>query len=273
MFLLPPDAIHVDRAMLTEIDNCIKSIYRLIIFDEEHNSSDLLKRYLEAVEHLRVVLNIKNAQQEAQSIEEARVYLDHLKDGMKLIVGEIAQQRSLDNPVDLFRLFRMIAPEAAERHPNHFRQTVVQFGPCLGAEPSEIQGLVTQLFDVLPEIRHPALRALYVHHELVRIHPFVDGNGRVSRMAKNWLLMYELYPPMFISGQGDRRRYISSMQASFLALQAKPFEVGEATRHFFEEELRRIRASAGFILDRMLRYPDMLFGGDDEQEFEPKLAE
>lgn len=38
------------------------------------------------------------------------------------------------------------------------------------------------------EILHPVLKAGIAHHELVRIHPFIDGNGRVARVLATLIL-------------------------------------------------------------------------------------
>jgi Fic family protein len=40
---------------------------------------------------------------------------------------------------------------------------------------------------------HPALKAAIVHYELVRIHPFLDGNGRVARAVATLALFSEGY--------------------------------------------------------------------------------
>lgn len=40
---------------------------------------------------------------------------------------------------------------------------------------------------------HPALKAGMVHYELVRIHPFLDGNGRVARAVATLILFSEGY--------------------------------------------------------------------------------
>ncbi|MBI4973351.1 Fic family protein [Candidatus Roizmanbacteria bacterium] len=47
---------------------------------------------------------------------------------------------------------------------------------------------------------HPVLRAGIVHHELVRIHPFIDGNGRVARVLASLILLLGGY---------DIRRFFS----------------------------------------------------------------
>lgn len=36
---------------------------------------------------------------------------------------------------------------------------------------------------------HPVIIAAYLHDELVRIHPFIDGNGRTSRLLMNLYLL------------------------------------------------------------------------------------
>jgi len=264
MNLLRTDLKGLDESPLTDIDQTVKAIYRLITFSMRHKESDLLQRYLEAMQHLRDVMSIKNAQQEAQSEDEAREYLANMKRSVKLIVDEIGAGNDLETPADLFRLFRLIAPEAAARHPNRFRSTNVLFGPCAGANPEQIAALIEQLFCALPEIKHPVTRAVYMHHELVRIHPFVDGNGRLSRMSKNWMLMYELYPPMFIKNVFDKHLYIARLQNSFLALENEPHLFHSATQEFFQDEFRRLRASATFILHRMLKNPELEFPDEAE---------
>ena len=40
---------------------------------------------------------------------------------------------------------------------------------------------------------HPVLIAAYLHDELVRIHPFIDGNGRTSRLLMNLYLLRNGY--------------------------------------------------------------------------------
>ena len=47
---------------------------------------------------------------------------------------------------------------------------------------------------------HPVLKAGITHHELVRIHPFIDGNGRVARVVATLIL--------FLGGY-DIRRFFS----------------------------------------------------------------
>ena len=46
---------------------------------------------------------------------------------------------------------------------------------------------------------HPIKRAAKVHADFVGIHPFIDGNGRTSRLLMNLELMKAGYPPCVIT--------------------------------------------------------------------------
>ena len=45
---------------------------------------------------------------------------------------------------------------------------------------------------------HPIIQAALLHGELVKIHPFIDGNGRTSRLLMNLDLMNHGYNPVII---------------------------------------------------------------------------
>lgn len=53
-------------------------------------------------------------------------------------------------------------------------------------------------------------KAAFIHHEFVRIHPFIDGNGRVARLLTNFYLMKNGYTPIIIQ-KDDRRKYYKSL--------------------------------------------------------------
>ena len=50
-----------------------------------------------------------------------------------------------------------------------------------------------------------------IHHELVKIHPFVDGNGRTARLLTNLILIKEGYPPIIIKNK-DRKKYFDTLE-------------------------------------------------------------
>jgi len=57
---------------------------------------------------------------------------------------------------------------------------------------------------------HPIELAALIHHQIVYIHPFFDGNGRTARLVMNILLMREGYPLAIIL-KNDRPRYYRAL--------------------------------------------------------------
>ena len=53
---------------------------------------------------------------------------------------------------------------------------------------------------------HPLKKAAFIHHRLVWIHPFFDGNGRVARLVTNLFFMQQGYPPVILK-QEQRKTY------------------------------------------------------------------
>ena len=65
---------------------------------------------------------------------------------------------------------------------------------------------------------HPVRFAAEAHYRLVKIHPFEDGNGRLSRLLMNLILMRGGYPPTLIKLE-NRQEYFQSLDydGSFLS--------------------------------------------------------
>ena len=54
---------------------------------------------------------------------------------------------------------------------------------------------------------HPIIRATLLHGELVKIHPFIDGNGRLSRLMMNMDLIKSGYVPVIIKKENRIKYY------------------------------------------------------------------
>lgn len=249
MKLLPVETIQINQKKIDEIDNVIKSIYRLIIYSRHHLDDDLLDIYLEGMHNLKELVGIKNAQMEAQNEEEAKEYLLNLKVSLDFVIEEIILHNNFEKEIQLFQLLRLVSPETNAIHPNRYRQTLVQIGAHICPEASDVPQLVSELFYKMQSISNPIIRAIYFHHELIRIHPFVDGNGRVTRIAKNWMLMYDLYPPIFINDAPQKKEYIATLADSFKELMNQPNKWNNYTSTFFEQELDRLLVNATLLYE------------------------
>lgn len=57
---------------------------------------------------------------------------------------------------------------------------------------------------------HPIELAARIHHKMVYIHPFIDGNGRTARLVMNLMLMREGYPLVVVL-KNDRMKYYRAL--------------------------------------------------------------
>lgn len=72
--------------------------------------------------------------------------------------------------------------------------------------------------DMEAEKVHPVLIAAYLHDELVRIHPFIDGNGRTSRLLMNLYLLRHGYTIVNLKGSNeDKLAYYKALEKSHTA--------------------------------------------------------
>lgn len=54
---------------------------------------------------------------------------------------------------------------------------------------------------------HPVVRAGFLHGEFIKIHPFVDGNGRTARLLLNLELIKYGYSPVVIKTENRAEYY------------------------------------------------------------------
>ena len=91
---------------------------------------------------------------------------------------------------------------------------------------------------------HPVLVAAYLHDELVRIHPFIDGNGKTSRLLMNLYLLRHGYPIVSLKGDNDSRvRYYNALEESHTTDERGDFSefVAGAARDALRQHLSLLR--------------------------------
>jgi len=82
--------------------------------------------------------------------------------------------------------------------------------------PPDISVLPGLMRDLIRWIRlnqkklHPVELAAIVHHKLVFIHPFFDGNGRTARVIMNLILLQHGYPLVIVL-KNDRKKYYQTL--------------------------------------------------------------
>ncbi|HIZ07744.1 MAG TPA: Fic family protein [Candidatus Eubacterium avistercoris] len=90
--------------------------------------------------------------------------------------------------------------------------------------PNEMFRQVKDFFADLPYRTdlNPIELAAWTHAEFVKIHPFVDGNGRTSRMLMNYQLMFFGFLPVSIDKE-TRLEYFEALEAYAVGGNLKPF--------------------------------------------------
>ena len=100
--------------------------------------------------------------------------------------------------------------------------THVPSQPCLLEKLMEDFMLAFQSME--KENVHPVIIAAYLHNELVRIHPFIDGNGRTSRLLMNLYLLQKGYTIVTLKSDNDMKlRYYKALEVSHTEQQHDDF--------------------------------------------------
>ena len=82
------------------------------------------------------------------------------------------------------------------------------------AEPIEVPAKMKDLLDWYTNnnsIIHPLELASEFHHKFVLIHPFDDGNGRISRLLMNYIFIRNGFPPVVIKSL-DKQKYLNALR-------------------------------------------------------------
>lgn len=78
--------------------------------------------------------------------------------------------------------------------------------PRLPEVPKQMATLL-RWYSINKKKLHPLVLASHFHTEFERIHPFVDGNGRVGRLLMNFILYKNKYPMINIPKKGKFQYY------------------------------------------------------------------
>ena len=179
----------------------------------------------------RFVSNYIRNESKIEGINTKNTHKKYEIDGAK-VMYEFIQSDEIDNMFGVFTIVQMHKklfslaphPEAA----GIFRNIPV-FLPGTGTELSDYTMIVTDLLEldkevkklveIAPEIKkHDNMDALFeyinnavdVKCKLIKIHPFFDGNGRVSRGFLNKLFEYAGLPPVYIK-DNEKTEYHRAM--------------------------------------------------------------
>jgi Fic family protein len=88
--------------------------------------------------------------------------------------------------------------------------------------PEAVRDCMPALMDLLEAEEHPAVRAVLGHFIFVFIHPYMDGNGRLSRFLMNYMLTTGGYPWTIVTVQ-SRSAYLAALEQASTYGNIRPF--------------------------------------------------
>lgn len=136
---------------------------------------------------------------EAINHQEAISYIKHLMEKRSLLSER--EVLSIHNLI-----LRGIHPEDAGRYRKV--QVMIKGSTYMPPQPFMVSKQMEDYFiwyEANKNALHPVLLAAEMHERLVTIHPFIDGNGRTSRLVMNLVLLSHGYIIANIKGDYDNR--------------------------------------------------------------------
>jgi hypothetical protein len=137
------------------------------------------------------------------------------------LVRELAEKKRVPINVDMIKkLYLTLHPEEGDLKSVKYRKDIPQHRLYFHeyAPPDKIAYRMRQVIDWLngPEpkkIKSPIRIASRVHYDLLRIFPFPNDSGKVTRLLMNLILLRNGYPPAIIHST-ERQRYYEALKGS-----------------------------------------------------------
>lgn len=226
--------------LISRIDQLRKELDRLSPMKEEYKKKLIKKVYLdwtyhscklegneltygetrELLQHNRGAEKSYPDQREIKGHEEAIFYIEDTIQNNRPITEAFIRELNLKvlkepypikaetpdgNPTS-----KTVDPGKYKTTPNHVKtKTGDRFEY---AEPRDVPILMQELLNWFEKSTiHPFLKSVELHYRFIRIHPFDDGNGRVSRLLLNYCLLREGFSPIIIDSD-TRDQYLSSLR-------------------------------------------------------------
>ena len=215
--------INVENDFFDEVDNLKKKLD-----SKRPIPKETLKSLKESI-NLEWTYNSNGIEGNTLTLRETQVVLEGITVGGKsikehleainheqaiLFLDELVKE---DNPItewNIKNIHQLILKEIDNENAGKYRKENVSIKGAAHIPPDYIT--VPELMEKLIlnyktwNIYHPIVKATLLHGELVKIHPFIDGNGRTSRLIMNLDLMNSGYNPIIIKKE-DRLKYYEAL--------------------------------------------------------------
>ncbi|CAN9513224.1 unnamed protein product [Ophioblennius macclurei] len=136
---------------------------------------------------------------------------------MKYINTTLLSRSGAITVSDILEIHRRVLGYVDPVEGGRLRTNQVFVGHHIPPHPQDLQKHMQELVQWLNSDEalqlHPVEYAALAHYKLVYVHPFVDGNGRTSRLLMNLVLMQARYPPITIRKE-QRAEYYAALDTA-----------------------------------------------------------
>jgi len=215
--------IDLDESYFDEVDKLKKEL------DSKRPIPKETLRSLEESINLEWTYNSNGIEGNTLSLHETQVVLEGITVGGKSIkehLEAINHEKAIlylnelvkeDNPItewNIKGIHQLVLKDIDDENAGRYRRENVTIKGATHIPPDYLK--VPELMEKLVlnyenwNDFHPIIQAALLHGELVKIHPFIDGNGRTSRLLMNLDLMNHGFNPVIIK-KGDRLEYYETL--------------------------------------------------------------
>lgn len=179
-------------------------------------SKDTLKSLKESI-NLEWTYNSNGIEGNTLTLRETQVVLEGITVGGKsikehleainhekaiLFLDDLVKDKEIINEWNIKNIHGLVLKDIDNENAGRYRTENVTIRGAVHIPPDYL--IVPELMERLVlnykewDKYHPIIKAALLHGELVKIHPFIDGNGRTSRLVMNLSLMNSGYLPVII---------------------------------------------------------------------------
>jgi Fic family protein len=155
---------------------------------------------------------------------------------------ELSAEGTPIRETDVRHLHELVVGDSPEMSPGEYRKVgvIISGSEHRPPEPLEVPSRMGELIQWINSNigKNPIVLASVAHHELAAIHPFKDGNGRVSRLLMNLLLMRAGFPISNLS-RDNRPAYYEALSFA---------DVG-----IYDPLIRQVKNSSGELFAELTR--------------------
>lgn len=179
----------------------LKSLRENVLVEWTYNSNAIEGNTL-TISETKVVL--EGITVGGKSMREHLEVINH-KDAI-LFLEELVQNNEPPSEWNIKNLHRLVLKNVDDENAGAYRHENVVISGAKHRPPEhyliqeQMERLVADYNGQWQQL-HPIHRAAMLHGEFVKVHPFIDGNGRTARLLLNFELMSSGYPPAIIKAE------------------------------------------------------------------------